>query len=72
MEELMDANPVRAYAALDAAGQIVVGSVSRTEASARDKAPRGWRVVPVVVTAAAVAEPRLRMAVPVEPLVSEP
>ena len=57
---------VRAYAALDAAGQIVVGSVSRTEASARGKAPTGWRVVPVVVTA--VAEPRLRMAVPVEPL----
>ena len=63
---------VRAYAALDAAGQIVVGSVSRTEASARGKVPTGWRVVPVVVTAAAVAEPRLRMAVPVEPLVSEP
>jgi hypothetical protein len=50
----------------------VVGSVSRTAESARDKVPTGWRVVPVVVTAAAVAEPRLRMAVPVEPLVSEP
>jgi hypothetical protein len=71
---MMEPVSVRGWAALDAAGQIVVGSVSRTEASVRDKVPHGWRVVPVTV---AVAEPPrvlppLRMAVPVEPLASDP